>query len=82
MRGPKDIAREIAEKIESDSGKRALERERKEEEEKKLFEKLDKRYVKREEVKLWIALSNLPKKFFAFIAKKVCDVCKKLLGGG
>ena len=53
MRGPKDISREIAEiaeKIEIDSGKRALERERKEEEEKKLFEKLDKRYVKKEDV--------------------------------
>ena len=56
MRGSKDIGREIAEKS---CSTRLWEG--KEKEEKELFEKLDKQYVKKEEVKLWIALSNLPK---------------------
>ena len=53
MRAPKSLEEapvKIANKILRDEGIKALERERKEEEEKKLFEKLDKRYVKREEV--------------------------------
>ena len=79
-----EIRQEMERKEVRIEGIKAVEKKKREKRKKELFEllELDERYVRREEVKLWIALSNLPKKFFAFIAKKVCDVCKKLLGGG
>ena len=68
MRDPKsfkdkeEAAVKIANKILRDEGIKALERERKEEEEKKLLEKLerrlDKRYVKKEEVKFFDSLKK------------------------
>ena len=66
MRDPKifqkEIAYKILNKILRDEGIKALERERKEEEEKKLLEKLekqlDKRYVKKEEDKFFDSLKK------------------------